>query len=141
MVLGDWVGGDGSQAQGRSTFTFSSDLQNTILVRKSHGDYPATADRPAFTHDDLTIVYREQGGGFRAVYFDNEQHVIHYAVEFSPDSARITFLSDTTANGPAFRLTYWSAGADSLQISFAIAPPGSPRHFAPYRQGSAHRKR
>lgn len=141
MVLGDWEGGDGSPEQGTGTFSFSPDLQGTVLVRKSHGDYPATVSRPAFSHDDLTIVYHEQDGGYRAMYFDNERHVIRYSVEFSADSTRLTFLSDTTAPGPAFRLTYRAAGADSLNITFAIAAPGSPRHFAPYREGNAHRKR
>jgi hypothetical protein len=141
MLLGNWEGGDGSTEQGRGTFSFSPDLQGTILVRKSHGDYPATAGRPAFSHDDLTIVYQVQDGGYRAIYFDNEHHVIRYSVEFSADSTRLTFLSDTTAPGPAFRLTYRAAGADSLHITFAIATPDSPRHFAPYREGEAHRKR
>ncbi len=137
-LLGTWDGGDGSAAQGRSTFTFATDLQQAILVRKSHGEYPATANRPAFSHDDLTIVYRDANGAFRADYFDNEHHVIRYSV--SADSARITFLSDTTAPGPAFRLTYRSAGVDSLFITFAIAPPTSPRQFATYLEGGARKR-
>lgn len=141
MVLGEWVGGNGSPEQGRGTFSFSPDLQGTVLVRKSHGDYPATAGRPAFSHDDLTIVYLEPDGVYRAIYFDNERHMIRYSVEFSADSTCLTFLSDTTAPGPAFCLTYRAAGRDSLHITFAIAAPGSPRHFAPYREGDARRKR
>src|SRR5512140_2178385 len=140
MVLGTWEGGDGSPAQGKGTFTFAPELQGAVLVRKSHGDYPATTGRPAFSHDDLTIVHRESDGGYRAIYFDNEHHVIRYSVALSGDSSRITFLSDTTAQGPAFRLTYRAAGIDSLYVTFAIAPPGSPRTFAPYLEAGARRK-
>jgi len=58
FLLGDWVGeGNGAPGQSAGGFSFQPDLQRQILVRKSRAEYPATKDRPAFAHDDLTIVY------------------------------------------------------------------------------------
>lgn len=62
FLIGEWVGeGTGAPGEGTGGFSFSYDLQNTVLVRKNFANYPATKDRPAFTHDDLMIVYQEAG--------------------------------------------------------------------------------
>ena len=41
FLVGEWVG-EGTGAPGEATggFTFSLDLQNTVLVRKNYADYP-----------------------------------------------------------------------------------------------------
>lgn len=138
-LAGTWVGdGTGSPGQGTGGFTFSFDLQNTILVRKNYADYPATKDRPAFSHNDLMVIYRE-GDKFRAVYFDNEQHVINYAVSLSKDSTAIVFVSDIIPGAPRFRLTNVLQGTDSMKISFEIAPPGQPELFKRYIDAVAHK--
>lgn len=95
-LVGTWSGeGTGDPGPGTGGFSFAWDLQEKILVRKSHADYPATKDRPAFSHQDLMIVYREPDSGLpKAVYFDNEGHVINYAVTASPDAKSIVFLSE-----------------------------------------------
>src|SRR5438132_13192855 len=85
-LVGEWVGeGGGSPDEGSGGFSFTSELQGQIVIRKNWAQYPATKDRPAFRHDDLMILYR-QGDRVRAEYFDNERHVIRYAVQFSPDA-------------------------------------------------------
>ncbi len=77
--------GGADPGQGVGGFTFSLDLQNTVVVRKNYADYPATKDRPAFSHNDLMVIYGE-GEKMRAIYFDNEQHVINYTVTIPEDS-------------------------------------------------------
>jgi hypothetical protein len=141
VLMGEWVGeGTGSPGEGTGGFTFSFDLQNTILVRKNYANYPATKDHPAFTHDDLMIVYQD-GGKTRAIYFDNEQHVINYSVAVSSDSNSIVFASDAVPAMPRFRLTNTKAGTDKIAITLDIAPPGKPESFARYIEAVARRKK
>jgi len=141
FLLGDWVGeGSGDPGQGTGGFTFAFDLQNTILVRKNYADYPATKDHPAFSHNDLMVVYRE-GEKFKAVYFDNEQHIINYTVSFSKDSSAVVFVSDVMPGAPRFRLTNTKQGTDSMKITFEIAPPGQPETFNRYIDAVARRKK
>ena len=141
FLLGEWIGeGSGSPGQGEGGFTFSFDLQNTILVRKNYANYTATKEHPAFSHNDLMVMYQEEGKT-RAVYFDNEKHVINYIVSFSADSNSIIFLSDPVPSAPRFRMTYTKSGTESVKIAFEIAPPGKPESFAPYIEAAARRKK
>jgi len=141
FLMGAWVGeGDGAPGQGQGGFTFAFDLQKRVLVRKNFASYPATKDRPAFTHDDLMVVYQEAGKPAQAIYFDNEGHVIHYSIEFSKDGDSVIFLGDPSPSAPRFRLTYVKSGSDALGIKFEIAPPGKPDAFAPYINARVHRK-
>jgi hypothetical protein len=48
------------------------------------------------------------GSQLRAIYFDNEGHVIHYNVS-TPKSQSVVFLS-SPGEGPQFRLTYELTG-------------------------------
>jgi len=140
FLLGEWVGSGGGSGpgQGSGSSTFSYDLQRRVIIRKNHAWYPATTDRPAYSHDDLMVVYREPSKPVQAVYFDNEGHVIHYTVTL--ETSGVTFLSDSSA-GPRFRLTYTGAGPDSTTIAFDIAPPGKPNDFSPYIRAGARRRR
>jgi hypothetical protein len=140
FLMGEWVGeGTGMPGEGTGGFTFILDLQNTILVRKNYANYPATKERPAFRHDDLMIVYQEEGKT-KATYYDNEQHVINYSVTVSSDSNAVTFVSDPSPSAPRFRLTNKKAGTDKISIVFEIAPPGKPDAFSRYIDAKARRK-
>src|SRR5262245_48559553 len=74
FLIGTWkASGGGSPGEGKGSFSFTFDLQNRILVRRSHTDYPETAGRPAFAHDDLMVIYTDDANRkFRADYYDNE---------------------------------------------------------------------
>ena len=112
------------------------------MMRKNRADYPATKDRPAFSHEDLMVIYLEPGGAGtrRAIYFDNEGHVIEYAAEFSAERKTFTFLSGAVPSSPRYRLTYTKEGTDRVSIKFEIAPPGKPDGFSTYVEAVAHRK-
>jgi len=135
FLVGEWTGeGGGGPGQGSGGFSFLPDQNGIILVRKNRADYPATKDRPAFSHTDLMFVYRESGETkLRAIYFDVEDHVIHYTVEPSADGNSVQFVSDN------YRLTYRKTGPDKLAIKFEIAPPGKPGAFTTYIDAAAHR--
>ena len=139
FVLGEWVAdGSGSPGQGTARFSFAFDLERRILVRKNHNEFPASAGRPAAVHDDLLIVYPE-GSRTRAVYFDNEDHVIYYTLESSSDATALTLVSDKAAGAPRFRLVYAAATDGTLKIRFDIAPPDKPEAFSTYLEGTARR--
>ncbi len=137
--LGTWVGsGSGQPGQGSGEFTFGPSLQGAVVVRHNFADYPATKDKPAYRHDDLMVVYPD-GDKTRADYWDNEEHVIHYGAEVS--GSKLVFLSDESQPGPRYRLTYVKTGADKLQLTFEIAPPGDRGTFKTYITAEAKRKK
>lgn len=142
FLVGEWVGeGGGEPGRGTGAFSFHLDLQGKVLVRRNRADYPPTKDRPAYSHEDLMVIYMEPGGqAARAIYFDNEGHVIHYTAAFSEDDRSLTFLSDPLPAAPRFRLTYTKKDKDGLGIKFEIAPPGKPDAFSIYLQADARRK-
>jgi|SRR5579871_1035810 len=136
-LIGRWVGeGVGDPGQGSGGFSFEPDLQGKILVRKNFAEYAAAAGKPASRHDDLMIVFREDPAeSLRAMYFDNEGHVIRYTVREARGS--VIFESDGPGTVTRYRMTYKTQGTDRLTLQFEIAPPG--KDFAPYIQATARR--
>lgn len=131
FLVGDWVGeGDG----GTGAFSFKFDVQDSVLVRRNHAEYPAKGTQSATVHDDLLVIFKE-GNDLRAMYWDNEKHVIRYVV--TPNATGAEFVSEKANDAPQFRLTYRKTSDDKLEIAFEIAPPGKP--FTPYLKGVAHR--
>ena len=143
FLLGEWDLGQGGGVPGKASsgyFSLTPDLGGQILVRKNHSEYSATSGKPVIVHDDLMIVYRE-AVAIKALYSDNEGHVIHYNVSLSPDKKRITFLSERTTGQPQYRLTYENLGQDAVDVVFEIAPPDKPDQFSKYVEGVVRRKR
>ena len=142
FLVGTWTGeGDGAPGQGTGSFSFHLDLQDKVLIRKNRADYPATKERPALSHEDLMVIYpEERGKRWKAVYFDNEGHVIHYSVELSKDQEVLTFLSNALPSAPRFRLTYTKEREGKLAIRFEIAPPGKPDGFSTYLEAVARKR-
>jgi len=139
FLVGDWAGtGSGEPGQGVGSFSFSPDLQGRVLVRKAHSEYPAASGRPAVVHDDLLIVYADQA---KAIYFDNEGHVIHYDITTEPDGKAATFLSTDPSPLPLFRLTYRLTAADQLTVGFEISPTGKIADLKRYVSGVVTRQK
>lgn len=138
-MLGDWEADAAGPTAPTGGYSLTADLQGRVLVRKNHAQYPKSGDRPASTHDDLMVIYRD-GAATRADYWDSEGHLIHYAVTIDKGKS-FTFLSDGAPGQPRFRLTYTLTGAATVSLRFEIAPPNAPDQFKPYIQATAHRKR
>ncbi len=138
-LVGDWVGeGSGMPGQGGGWFSFQPDLDGRILVRKSHSEYPATNNRAQITHDDLMVVYLDNAGKpSKAIYFDNEDHAINYAITYSEKS--IVLTSDKIQNSPIFRLTYISLDKEAISVRFEISQDGE--KFQTYVEGRCSRKK
>ncbi len=113
--------GGSASAVSDGTYTFRKELSGHILARHSSA---AGCKGPAdfnCDHHDLLYVYPD-GPALKAIYFDNEGHVIQYTVSTpAPNSA--IFLSDPSIPGPQFRLTYQLNGA-VMSGKFQIRMPG-----------------
>ena len=141
-LIGNWTAeGGGTPGEATGSFSFTTDMQGKVLIRRSRAEYPATKDRPAANHDDLMIVFRDPDqnaeGAVRAMYFDSEGHVIRYTVTMFGD--KIIFTSEPTRTAPQYRFSYNRVGADEVRMKFEIAPPG--KGFTTYLDGSAKRTR
>lgn len=136
-LTGEWAGeGSGQPGQGGGTFSFKPDLDQNILVRKSHSEYPATANKPKVIHDDLMIIYLgDTGIASKAIYFDNEGHTINYSITYSDKS--IAFTSDKIPNVPVFRLTYSLLDDATVNTKFEMSQDGE--KFMTYIEGKSRK--
>jgi hypothetical protein len=106
------------------TYVFRTELADHILARHSTraGDCsgPKTFD---CEHGDLLYVYADgPDRSLKAIYFDNEGHVIHYDVS-TPAATTAVFLSDGARPGPQFRLTY-ELKTGIMSGKFQVRMPG-----------------
>lgn len=141
FLIGEWVG-EGKEGQGTGHFSLTPDLGGKVLVRRNHAELPAGNGRPAGVHDDLMVIYKSQDGkSFKAIYFDNEDHVINYTMAFPRNNRQtLTFNSEAVPSAPRFRLIYQKEGDDRVGIKFEIAPPGKAEEFKTYLEGKAKKK-
>jgi hypothetical protein len=142
FLVGEWRGiGSGAPGEGVGGTSFAFELDQNVLVRKNWATYPPKpGEAKGLSHEDLMIVYPAPGGaGLKAVYFDNESHVIEYAVSFPGRGDDVVFESDPAeAAGPRFRLDYSLAADGRLTVAFSIAAPGG--DFKEYARGVLAKK-
>ncbi len=110
FLQGTWAANaqDGSAgAHSNGLYAFEYELKQHVLSRVSKS--PVSCKGPATfdcEHSDLLYIYQDaEGQPLKAIYFDNEGHVIHYNVS-TPDATTVIFLSDASGPGPQFRLMY-----------------------------------
>jgi len=110
FLQGTWEAktqGGTAGANSTGTYTFTLELKQHVLARHT-SDGEACSGPQGFNcdHHDLLYVYQESNGEpLKAIYFDNEGHVIHYVVS-TPEPDKAVFLSDANQAGPRFRLVY-----------------------------------
>jgi hypothetical protein len=142
VLIGDWAGDGGGEpgnATGRTSYRF--EVGERAIVRRNRADVAASAGRPASVHEDLLVIHAgTKPGETRALYVDNEDHVIHYSAAWSADGKTLTFVSDVMPAAPRFRMTCRIQSADEHVLDFDIAPPGSPDGFKPYVSGTLKRQ-
>ncbi len=140
FLVGTWKTESGGGKPGDAVgggFTFSIDLDGKVAVRRSRAEVaPRTGETKGTIHEDLTVI-SPKGKGLQAWYWDNEGNVIRYAVR--SEAGIVIFESEAGAPGPRFKLAYARRGADQVEVSFFVAPPGKP--FAPSVSGLARRVR
>jgi len=141
FLMGTWEAktqGGSANATGSGTYTFQPELRNHILARHSGSELCKGPADYNCEHGDLLYVYQEAlGQPYKAIYFDNEGHVIHYDVSV-PSATSVIFLSDPALPGPQFRLSYELNGLN-LSGKFQLRMPGQ-TDFKSYLEWSGARK-
>lgn len=141
FLMGNWEAktkGGSAGAASSGTYVFQPELRGHVLARHSAG---AECKGPAdfnCEHGDLLYVYRDSTAApLKAVYFDNEGHVIYYDVTIpAPNTA--VFLSQPSQPGPQFRLVYELKGG-IMEGKFQLRMPGQ-TEFKSYLEWSGGRK-
>jgi hypothetical protein len=89
------------------TYTFRRQLGGHILSRVATTDIACKGPTDFDCgHSDMLYIFQDAPGQpLKAIYFDNEGHVIHYDVT-TPAPQSVVLLSDPSTPGPRFRLTY-----------------------------------
>jgi len=109
FLIGSWetkTTGGAAQAQAAAVYTFRLELRDHILARHSRSGACVNPDDAECQHNDLLYIYPEGGAGsFKAIYFDNEGHILHYDLSI-PKPGTAVFLSDAAQPGAQYRLTY-----------------------------------
>jgi hypothetical protein len=141
FLIGSWEAkteGVSGGATGSGTYTFQLELRGHILARHSTTTGckgPADFD---CEHGDLMYLYQDSPGGpLRAIYFDNEGHVIHYDVT-TPSADTAVFLSPAAQPGPQFRLVY-ELKDRTMHGRFQMRMPGQDE-FKSYLEWSGAKK-
>ena len=126
FLVGNWEAKtpQNGAVQSAGTYAFQPELNNHVLARhtvsKAGCKGPATFD---CEHTDLLYVFQDAPGEpLKAIYFDNEGHVLHYAVT-TPDATTAVFLTDPAAPGPQFKLVY-ELKAAVMTGKFQMKMPG-----------------
>jgi hypothetical protein len=141
FLIGEWISVDSDQpVKSEGAFEFKFDLDENILVRTNKTIIPAKIQNAKpIIHRDLLIIYPSgEITAMKAIYFDNEKHIIQYSVSFPENKTCVVFESENTPAAPRFRLSYEIESDGLLSIDFSIASPGS--SFKTYLKGLAKRK-
>jgi hypothetical protein len=88
----------------------------------------------------MVIYPSTEGDQYRAMYFDNESHVIEYTAAWNAEGDLLTFTTKPSASAPQFRLSYKKVDAKNLTVSFEMAQPGRTNDFKLYLSGNMRRK-
>jgi hypothetical protein len=142
FLVGSWVGEGSAETgpAGEGSCSFERKLQDQVLLRSNHAEYPATKDHAAIKHDDLMIIYPDRGKHLlRAFYTDNEGHVINYTVSVPDNGPSAVFLGDAEAGQQRFRLSYTLIAPGRMTINLEMAPPDQPNQFQRLIAGKLHR--
>jgi len=141
FLLGSWEAkttGGVAQAQVSASYSFRLELRDHVLARHSRSGSCSAPDDFDCLHSDLLYIYpASTGAALEAIYFDNEGHVIHYAVS-TPKPGTVVFLSDPAQPGPQYRLSY--TFLDGVMTGqFEMKMP-SQTEFASYLEWSGKRQ-
>ncbi len=141
FLMGTWeaktLGGSAGAASSGS-YTFQLELRGHVLARHSaNAGCKGPADFDC-EHGDLLYVYPEPAGGsLKAIYFDNEGHVINYDVTTSAPNTAV-FATPASQPGPQFRLVY-ELKERIMHGKFQMRMPGQ-NEFKSYLEWSGEKK-
>jgi hypothetical protein len=141
FLIGKWEAktqGGSAGASSSGTYTFQLELRDHVLTRRvASGECKGPSGFDC-EHQDLLHVYRDSPEkAYRAIYFDNEGHVIRYEVS-TPAPGIAVFVSEASQPGPRFRLVY-ELKETVMFGKFEMRMPGQ-AEFRPYLEWQGRRK-
>lgn len=127
FLIGSWsspVSGQPGKGVSGST-TLSYDLDKKVIIRGSRAEFaPEPGATRGLVHDDILVIYQQPGEvQLQAIYFDNEDHIIHYTLTFPAKQRAVVFESEASQTSPRARLVYELAADGTFGIEFFVAPP------------------
>jgi hypothetical protein len=139
FLIGEWIGSGGGSGsgQGEGSSIFRFDIDSNVIIRENYAHYPAQNNKPEYTHKDLLVIYLQTDSP-RAIYIDNEKHIINYNIE--QKGSDLVFTSEEIKGAPQFRMTYYIIDSNRLNLKFEIAPPNTPGKFMQYITAEMKRK-
>lgn len=140
FLLGNWSIGRGAVADTGGTATGSSKIElaanGAVLLRRDRTNLFDAAGKPAGGFEQIMMIYPE-GGELHAEYSDGT-HVIHYTKAAIEPGHSVIFTSAVAVDAPVFKLAYTLRDPRTLDVAFAMAPPGS-ADFHPIASGSLNK--
>ena len=138
FLEGNWEArtqGGVANARGSGSYTFKPELKHHVLARRSasHEDCKGPADFDCGHHDLLYVYEDPVDGSLKAIYFDDEGHVIHYDVT-TPEPSTAILVSTPSRTAPQFQLIYQLKGG-VMSGRFQIRMPGQ-SDWRPYLEWS-----
>jgi hypothetical protein len=133
FLVGDWEA-EPSPAVTVAKTNFALDLQGKAIVRHNHVEYPPAAGKPAYTHDDMLIAYREvKPAATKGLYLDSDGYYARYTVT-SKAPGQVVFVSDLIPGFPRYRTTYALLPDGRLSTTIEASPAGKASAYAPFLQ-------
>jgi hypothetical protein len=120
FLSGTWGAGENGKPEA-STYSFLPEFKGHVLVRRCVSGCDQGPMGAGYS-DILYVYSAAPGQPYRAIFFDSVGHVLQYDVS-SPSLNKAVFLSDASAPGPRFRLTYELADGKMVG-TFEMLPPG-----------------
>ncbi len=114
FLLGTWTAEAAPNAKPVGSYVFERELDGRILARHATTDVGcADPASTACAHRDLFYVFQDSAGApLKAIFFDSDGHVLRYDVDIKHVGGTngmrdyATFLSELSALGPRYRLSY-----------------------------------
>ncbi len=126
FLIGTWharTHGGAAQAAASGVYTFQLELREHVLARHSSSSGCSAPADFNCEHSDLLYLYRDAPAQpLKAIYFDNEGHVIRYDVA-TPAANQMVLTSAPAQSAPQFRLSYELRGS-VMYGTFQLRMPG-----------------
>ena len=128
-LAGKWTvtsrrGDPGTATGGEESWSFEAG--GAVLVRRAWCEFPETAQRPAFRHEDLLVVYADPESKLQGVFWDNEGHVHFYrTVQAAVAGDGVRLVTDAAVPGPRQALEYRFDPPGRTSAVFRLLLPGA----------------
>jgi len=134
-LIGNWRGeGIAIPGEGTGSFSFTFDLNEKILIRRSNYDY--LGEKMYTMFDDLMIIYLVNGTPQKAIFFNHEGFSRTYSISYS--NKTITLITEKNPQTPVFKLTYTLIDDTTLTLKYEIARDGE--NFITYSEEIGKKK-